>query len=127
MGDSLLRRENGSGRDGKDRRGERNLRFGRVVRLFGSLRKAGAGHALAETAFLDERFLQMTNLLVEEIISELDFGFFGNAGGFTAFKDVLLAGAGSLDHLVEGAVAFFQEALTEPHRAVINDASLLKG
>jgi hypothetical protein len=58
---------------------------------------------------------------------ELDFGFFGSAGRLAAFKDVLFAGACGLNHLVIGAVGFFQEALAEAHRAVIDNPGLLEG
>jgi hypothetical protein len=39
----------------------------------------------------------------------------------------LLAGAGSLRHLVARTVALSQEAFAKPHRAVIHDTSFLKG
>ena len=46
-------------------------------------------------------------------VGELDFGLGRGGGSLVAFGDVLLATAGSLYHLVDGAVAFFQIVLGE--------------
>lgn len=53
---------------------------------FGSVAEAGAGHALAETAFLHEGFFQLPEELVEEIVGLVDHAdedigyYFGRAG-----------------------------------------------
>jgi hypothetical protein len=44
-----------------------------------------------------------------------------------AFKDVLLSGAGSLNHLVMGAGAFVHETVAEADCSVIDNAGLLEG
>ena len=67
---------------------EKDLRLGCFDSLFCSLGESGAGHAFARTAFFEvEQFTQTG----AGHAGELDFGFFGRAGGFAAFEDVLLA------------------------------------
>ncbi len=60
-------------------------------------------------------------------VREFDFGFFGSARSLAAFKNILFAGAGGLNHLVVGAVAFFQVAATEPNGAVLDNPGFLEG
>ena len=57
-------------------------------------------------------------------VGEFNFGFFGGAGGLTALDDVLLSGAGSLDHLVDGPT--FYESRAEVDGAVIDDRCSLE-
>ena len=54
-------------------------------------------------------------------VGELDFGLGRGGGSLVAFGDVLLATAGSLYHLVDGAVAFFQIVLGEVVGDVVDD------
>lgn len=54
-------------------------------------------------------------------VGELDFGFGGGDGGFAAFEDVLFAGTGSLDHLVDGSVGFGEVLLCEVVGEVVDD------
>ena len=60
-------------------------------------------------------------------VGELEFGLLGGAGRFRAFEDVLFAGAGSLAHLVDSAVALFEKALRETEREIENNLGLLIG
>lgn len=57
---------------------------------------------------------------------EFDFGFFGSGGGLAAFEDVLFAGPGGLDHLVDSAIAFVEETLAKADGAVIDNSSFLE-
>ena len=62
---------------------ERDLRF---VGLFGALGEAGAGHAFAEAAFLQEILFEPPELLVEQVVGLVDQAnknvghYFGRAG-----------------------------------------------
>jgi hypothetical protein len=60
-------------------------------------------------------------------LGQLEFGFLGGAAGLAAFKDILFAGTGRLYHLVTGARSLVNKAVAETHRAVEDDAGLLKG
>ena len=87
-----------------------------VVRL--PFRNVPVAH---EIAVVFEQFL----LAGARHIGELDLSLFGSAGGLATLEDVLFPGAGRLDHLVVGAVALLQEAVTEIARAVIDHQGLL--
>lgn len=71
---------------------------------------------------------QIVFVVVEELfkaglchIGEFDFGFGGGGGRLIAFGDVLFAAAGSLYHLVDGAVAFVEIELGEVVGDVVDD------
>ena len=59
-------------------------------------------------------------------IGEENLGFAAGGPGAVAFGDVLPATAGGLHHLVVGAAAAVDEALTEEHGAIINERGHLK-
>ena len=46
-------------------------------------------------------------------VGQFDFRFLGSARRHAAFDDVLLATAGGLDHLVDGAIKFLEKARAE--------------
>jgi len=52
----------------RDERDGRDSRFGRWVVLFGPVREAGAGHALAQAALFEKIFYQPAELLVNQVI-----------------------------------------------------------
>ena len=54
-------------------------------------------------------------------VGEFHLHFRGGHRGFAGFGDVLLSRAGGLDHLVDGAVAALEEALTEPVGEAVDD------
>lgn len=60
-------------------------------------------------------------------VGELDLGFGGGDGGFAAFYDVLFAGTGGLDHLVDGAVGFGEVLLCEVIGEVVDDFGFAVG
>jgi hypothetical protein len=72
---------------------------------------------------VDEEFLQAG----AGDVGEFDLGFGGGLSGFAAFGDVLFAGPGGLDHLVDGAVSFFEEAVAEVVGKVEDDFGFLVG
>ncbi len=60
-------------------------------------------------------------------VGELDFGLGGGERGFAGFEDVFLAGAGGLDHLVDGAVASAEVFVGEAEGDVVDDFGFLEG
>ena len=60
-------------------------------------------------------------------VGELDLGFLGGERSLAALQDVLFAGAGRLDHLVNGAVAFGEELVREAEGDVIDNLGFLEG
>ena len=53
-------------------------------------------------------------------VCQFEFGFFRGSGCLASFGDVLYAGASSLHHLIVGAAAFCNVAITEPDGNIIN-------
>jgi hypothetical protein len=60
-------------------------------------------------------------------IGELQLGFLGGASGFTSLEEVLFAGTGGLDHLVDSSVPFAEVFVCEVEGEVIDYLGFLKG
>ena len=60
-------------------------------------------------------------------VGELDFGFGGGDGGFATFENVLFAGSGGLDHLVDSAIGFGEVLLCEVIGEVVEDFGFAVG
>lgn len=60
-------------------------------------------------------------------VDELELHLGGGDGGFAAFTDVLFPGAGGLHHLVDGALAFLEEAVAEAEGEVEDGLGFAEG
>lgn len=60
-------------------------------------------------------------------VGEVEFHLGGGDGCFAAFEDVLFAGAGRLDHLINGAIPSFEVTLGEAEGEVVDDEGLSIG
>ena len=94
-----------------------------VEGFFGVFLPHGVATHAEVVLVVDEKFLQTRT----GDVGEFDFGFGGRLSGFAAFGDVLFAGPGGLDHLVDGAVSLYKEAVAEVESEIESDFGFLVG
>lgn len=83
--------------------------FADEERFFGVLFPNRMIASAQEILAVDEKFFETGS----RNICELELYFCRGLGGFAAFRDILLPGASSLYHLVDGAISPMKEAVAE--------------
>ena len=91
--------------------------FADEERFFGVLFLNRMIASAQEILVVDEKFFETGS----RDICELELYFGRGLGGFAAFRDILLPGAGGLYHLVDGAVSSTEKTLAETIGKIVDD------
>ena len=94
--------------------------FADEERFFGVLFLNRMIASAQEILVVDEKFFKTGS----RDICELELYFGRGLGGFAAFRDILLPGASSLYHLVDGAISPMKEAVAELVGETVDDLRL---
>ena len=94
--------------------------FADEERFFGVLFLNRMIASAQEILVVDEKFCETGS----RDICELELYFGRGLGGFAAFRDILLPGASSLYHLVDGAISPMKEAVAELVGEIVDDLRL---